>query len=51
MGGEAFYGLGVQGFGVLFLLFPSVAPTGKYYVWSAECLPNKFGVGSWQVSR
>jgi hypothetical protein len=47
--GEAFYGLRVQGFGILFLLFffflPSVAPAGKYSVWSAESLPSTFGAG------
>jgi hypothetical protein len=33
----------------LFLLFgfliPSVAPAGKYSVWSAEGLPSMFGAG------
>jgi hypothetical protein len=41
------YILEVQGFVVLFLLFgfflPSVAPEGKYYVWSFEGLPSTFG--------
>jgi hypothetical protein len=42
--GEAFYWLGVQGFGILFLLFflPSMAPARKYSVWSAEGLPSTF---------
>jgi hypothetical protein len=48
--GEAFYGLGIQGFGVLFLLFVfcfvlfllSVAPAGKYSDWSAEGFPSTF---------
>jgi hypothetical protein len=53
--GEAFYGLGVEGFGVLFLLFgfsflPSVAPERKYSAWFAEGLESTFGAGSrWAV--
>jgi hypothetical protein len=26
---------------------PSVAPVGKYFVWSAEGLPSTFGASGW----
>jgi hypothetical protein len=49
---KSLYGLGVQGFGVLFLLsgfLLSVDPGGKYSVWSAEGLPSKFGASGQQA--
>jgi hypothetical protein len=53
---RSFLWAGVQGFRVLFLLFdffflPSVAPPGKYSVWSAEGLPRTLGAGGWQAGR
>jgi hypothetical protein len=32
----------------LFFFLPSVAPAGKYFVWSAEGLPSTFGGSGWQ---
>jgi hypothetical protein len=46
------WGFGVSEFCFFFLGFcflPSVAPEGKYYVWSAEGLPSTFGAGSLQA--
>jgi hypothetical protein len=50
--GEEFYGLWVQGFGVLFLHFflVSVVPPGKYSVLSAEGLPKTFVVAEWAAA-
>jgi hypothetical protein len=51
--GEGLYGLGVQGFEVLFLPFvffsASVAPAGKYSVWIAEGFQSMFGVSGQQA--